>query len=70
MNGKYKSVQDVEWYSGGILRTRPLRVKVNGIWEDVFSYEKRICEDNITHKRTIVFSCHIGDNRIVEIMTE
>ena len=59
---------EVEWYSGKELHTHPTRIKINGIWEEVFSYEKIIREDNITKKREIVFRCHIGDNRVVEIV--
>lgn len=56
---------EVEWYSGSELYTHPRRIKINGIWEDVFQYEK-IVRENAQKQREIVFSCHIGDNRIVE----
>jgi len=57
----------VEWYSGGELHTRPKRVRVNDVWENVFHFEKVISEDVITGKRRVIFRCHIGDNRIVEV---
>ena len=57
---------EVEWYSGKELYTHPKRVKINGVWEDVFQYERKIREDKATKKREIVFRCHIGDNRIIE----
>jgi hypothetical protein len=59
---------EVEWYSGKDLHSHPKRVKVNGVWEDVFTYEKIIREDNATKKREVVFRCHIGDNRIIEVV--
>ena len=62
-----KSDIEVEWYSGKELYTYPRRIKVDGVWEEVFQYEKKIQEDAVTKKREIVFRCHIGDNRIVEI---
>lgn len=58
---------EVEWYSGGELHTRPKRVRVNGVWEDVFHFDKIISEDVATGKRRVIFRCHIGDNRIVEV---
>lgn len=58
---------EVEWYSGKKLKEYPKRVKVNGVWEDVFQFRKEICEDLKTRKRKIIFYCHIGDNRIVKI---
>jgi len=61
---------DVEWYSGGDLYTRPKRIKVDGRWEDVFHCEKTIREDASSKRRELVFRCHIGDNRIVEIVRE
>lgn len=62
-----KSNIEVEWYSGKELYTYPKRIHINGVWEDVFSYEKNIREHTVTKKREIIFRCHIGDNRIVEI---
>ena len=56
---------EIEWYSGGELYTHPKRIKINGVWEDVFHYEK-ILKENKQQKREIVFRCHIGDNRIIE----
>jgi hypothetical protein len=61
-------VEEVEWYSGKDLYTHPKRVKVEGVWEDVFHYEKLIREDTQEGRREIVFRCHIGDNRIVEVV--
>jgi hypothetical protein len=58
---------EVEWYSGRELYTHPKRVKVDGVWEEVFSYEKSIREHRVTKKREVVFRCHIGDNRTIEI---
>ena len=58
---------DVEWYSGKDLNTRPKRVKVDDVWYEVFSFEKKICEDSITRKRQTIFLCHIGDNRTVKV---
>ena len=58
---------DVEWYSGKEVNTHPMRVKVAGVWEEVFQYEKEIHEDLKTKQRKIIFYCHIGDNRIVKI---
>jgi hypothetical protein len=66
-HSKRKSDSEVEWYSERNVYTYPRRVKVDGIWEDVFSYEKSIREHSITRKREVIFRCHIGDNRIVEI---
>ncbi|MCK4250403.1 hypothetical protein KAX97_03095 [candidate division WOR-3 bacterium] len=65
-----KSGIEVEWYSGGKLYTHPKRIKVNGIWEDVFQYERIVREDAATKKREIIFRCHIGDNRFVEVLEE
>lgn len=65
-----KSGIAVEWYSGGELYTHPKRIKVNGIWEDVFQYERIVREDGATKKREIIFRCHIGDNRFVEVLVE
>ena len=56
----------VEWYSGGELYTHPRRIRIDGVWEEVFQYEKIIRED-VQARREIAFRCHIGDNRIVEI---
>jgi hypothetical protein len=58
---------EVDWYSGKELYTHPTRIKINGIWEEVFHYEKIIREDTVTKKREIIFRCHIGDNRTIEI---
>jgi hypothetical protein len=67
-NLKGNSDIEVEWYSGGELYTRPRRLKVDGIWYEVFQYEKSVREDAATKKRELVFRCHIGDNRIIEII--
>jgi len=56
---------EIEWYSGGESHTHPVRIKINGIWEHVFHYEKIVREDS-RQQREIVFRCHIGDNRIIE----
>lgn len=56
---------EIEWYSGGESYTHPVRIKINGIWEDVFQYEK-ILRENTQQQREIVFRCHIGDNRVIE----
>jgi len=56
---------EIEWYSGSESYTHPVRIKINGIWEDVFQYEK-ILRENMQQQREIVFRCHIGDNRIIE----
>ena len=56
---------EIEWYSGSELYTHPTRIKINGVWEDVFHYERSIREDN-QQQRQLVFRCHIGDNRIIE----
>jgi hypothetical protein len=61
---------DVEWCSGKDARTHPKRIKVKGVWEDVFSYEKVIQEDAVTKKRITIFRCHIGDNRIIDVEAE
>ena len=61
---------DVEWYSGKEAQTHPKRIKIKGVWEDVFSYEKIIKEDAKTGKRKTIFRCHIGDNRIVSVEAE
>lgn len=65
-----KSGITVEWYSGSKLYTHPKRIKVNGIWEDVFQYERIVREDAATKKREIIFRCHIGDKRFVEVLEE
>lgn len=59
---------DVEWHSGGDLYTHPRRIKVNGIWEEVFHYERIMREDASSKTRELVFRCHIGDNRIVVVV--
>jgi len=58
---------EVEWYSGKELHAHPRRIKVNGIWEEVFSFEKEIREDLKNKKRVTIFYCHIGDNRRIKI---
>lgn len=55
---------EVEWYSGSELYTHPYRIKLKGVWEDVFRYEK-IIEEDASHRRKTIFRCHIGDNRII-----
>ncbi len=59
---------EVEWYSGTELYTYPKRIKVDGRWEDVFQCERMIHEDVSSRQRKLVFRCHIGDNRIVEVV--
>jgi hypothetical protein len=66
-NSKNAADIEVEWYSGKEVYTSPRRVKIKGVWEEVFSYEKSIREHSVTMKREVVFRCHIGDNRIIEI---
>ena len=61
---------DVEWYAGKDAQTHPKRVKIRGVWEDVFSYDKIVKEDTVTRKRKVVFRCHIGDNRIIDVEAE
>ena len=58
---------EIEWYSGTELYTHPIRIKIKGIWEDVFQYD-RILRENTKRQREIVFRCHIGDNRIIVVM--
>jgi hypothetical protein len=58
---------EVEWYSGNELYTRPRRVKVKGVWENVFHVTKSI-EENQEQQRRTMFRCHIGDNRIVVVI--
>jgi len=60
----------VEWYSGSELYDRPKRIKNNDVWEDVFTYEKSIREEALNGAREIVFHCHIGDNRIIDIVVQ
>ncbi len=57
----------VEWYSGNELYTRPVRIRINDIWEDVSRSEKSIVE-NEKQERSINFRCNIGDNRIITIL--
>lgn len=59
---------EIEWYAGKELYTHPIRVKVKDVWEQVFSFEKRIEEDSHQRRREIIFRCHIGDNRIIEVV--
>ncbi|MGB9720819.1 MAG: hypothetical protein ACPL28_04990 [bacterium] len=59
--------KDVEWYSGKNNKTSPKRVMVDGVWREVFSFEKQVFEEFSTRKRTIVFLCNIGDNEIIKI---
>lgn len=59
--------KDVEWYSGKDNKSIPRRVIVDGVWRDVFSFEKQIFEEFMTRKRYTIFLCHIGDNEIVRI---
>jgi hypothetical protein len=58
---------EVEWYSGNELYTRPRRIKIRGIWEDVFHSDKDI-EENEKHERKTVFHCNIGDNRMITVI--
>jgi len=67
-NDKCQNNIKVEWHSGRELHTYPKRVKINGVWHDIFTCEKIVHEDVLTKKRETIFRCHIGDNRIVEIV--
>lgn len=58
---------DVEWHSGRNVRTYPKRVKVDGIWREVFSFEKQVLEEFPSRNRYTIFFCHIGDNEIVKV---
>ncbi|MEO0094904.1 MAG: hypothetical protein ABIL46_01660 [candidate division WOR-3 bacterium] len=58
---------EVEWYSSKNARSHPKRVKVDGIWREVFSFEKQVYEDFSTRRRFTIFLCHIGDNEIVKV---
>ncbi len=69
-SGKCQNNIKVEWYSGKELHTHPKRVRINGVWYDVFQFEKIVREDVSSKNREIIFRCHIGDNRIVEIASE
>lgn len=66
---RYRSAagRDVEWYAGGGRYSHPVRIRLDGVWEEVFSWEKSIHEDRHSRDRTTVFLCHIGDNRIVKV---
>ena len=44
-----------------------MRIRLDGIWQEVFSWEKAIHEDKDTGQRMTVFLCHIGDNRIIRV---
>ena len=57
----------VEWYSGNQLHTRPVRIRIKGVWEDVIRFEKGIVE-NEKNERVTKFRCNIGDNRIVTVI--
>ena len=59
---------EIEWYSGKDFYTHPIRIKIKDVWEEVFSFEKRIKEDYKKKQRKIIFRCHIGDNRMVDII--
>ncbi|MCX7994648.1 MAG: hypothetical protein N3A65_02585 [candidate division WOR-3 bacterium] len=59
--------KDVKWHSGKDNKTYPRCVKVDGVWREVFSFEKKIFEEFPTRKRYIIFLCHIGDNEIVKV---
>jgi hypothetical protein len=61
------SQDDVEWYSGRARYSRPLKVKVKGVWHEVFGYEKSVQEEVSSRQRVTVFLCHIGDNQIVKV---
>ncbi len=69
-NKEFSKDIEVEWYSGGELYTHPMRIKVEGIWEDVLHYERIVHEDVTSKKRRLIFRCHIGDNRIVEVVKD
>jgi hypothetical protein len=58
---------DVEWYSGSELYTHPRRIRIKAVWEEVFHFDKMIEEDE-KGQRSIVFRCHIGDNRIIIVL--
>ncbi len=57
----------VEWYSGRDAQTYPKRIKVRGVWREVFKFEKEIREDISTRRRVIILYCHIGDNEIIRL---
>jgi tRNA(Ile)-lysidine synthase TilS/MesJ len=59
--------RDVEWYMGKDAYTHPRRVKVNGIWRDVFDFKKKVIEEYATRRRLIAYECNIGDNEIVRV---
>ena len=67
--GQYRTVpgKDVEWYAGTGRYSHPVKIRLDGVWEEVFSWEKAIHEDRISGRRTTVFLCHIGDNRIIKV---
>ena len=66
----YRTVPDtdVEWYAGSGRYSHPVRLLLDGVWEEVFSWEKSIHEDKNTKNRSTVFLCHIGDNRIIRVV--
>lgn len=66
-NNTLSRVEDVEWYSGGSRYSCPKAVKINGIWQEVFSFKKLIIEDLTNRQRYIIFRCHIGDNIFIDI---
>jgi hypothetical protein len=58
---------EVEWYSGSEAHTHPRRIRIDDVWEQVFQSDKKIEEDR-KGQRSIVFRCHIGDNRIIDVL--
>jgi len=68
-NTRYRSAadKDVEWYAGTGRYSHPVRIRLDGVWEEVFSWDKAVHEDKNSRQRTTVFLCHIGDNRIIKV---
>ncbi len=64
---KIIEASDVEWYYGRNARTCPKRVKVDGVWREVFSFEKKVFEEFASRSRYTIFVCHIGDNEMVKV---
>jgi hypothetical protein len=61
-------IEDIEWYNGHQAHSGPRRVKVNGEWYDVHSYERTIREDSMTQQRTVHYHCCLSDGQVIEII--
>jgi hypothetical protein len=61
-------IGDIEWYDGHTAHSGPCRVKVNGVWYDVHSYERTIHEDAMTQQRTVHYHCRLSDGQVIEII--